>query len=195
MALIDISPLIDCASPVYPGDVSLGIRVISQKPAIVSAFEMTPHLGAHVDAPLHVGGMTDVSQLVLETFVGPCQVIDCTGIDVVEPSHLSTVNEERVLIKTSFVMGASWQNHYPHLTSEAVRFLAQKGVKLIGIDSPSIDPVDDVLAAHHEAIDAGVVILENLRLLDVQARHYRLIALPLAIRGLEASPVRAILED
>ena len=79
MALIDISPRIDSASPVYPGDVPLCIRTLSETPAVVTAFEMTPHLGAHVDAPAHMGRETDVSELPLETFVGECLVIDCTG--------------------------------------------------------------------------------------------------------------------
>jgi arylformamidase len=80
------------------------------------------------------------------------------------------------------------------VSEEAIEKLSHFGVKLVGIDSPSIDPEDETLKSHHRAIDTGMVILENLRLKDVEAGSYRLIALPLAIAGLEASPVRAILE-
>ena len=171
MSLIDISPRIDCTSPVYPGDVSLCIRTLCEKPAKVTAFEMTPHLGAHVDAPSHLGAKGDVADLPLDLFVGDCLVIDCTGVTSIKPCHLPERVPERVLFKTGFVM-----------------------VRLIGIDSPSIDPEDEKLKSHHRAIDAQMVILENLRLTEVEPGFYRLIALPLAIAGLEASPVRAILE-
>ena len=194
MALIDISPRIDCASPVYPGDVPLCIRTLSETPAVVTAFEMTPHLGAHVDAPAHMGRATDVSELPLETFVGECLVIDCTGQTTVTVDCVPDGVPPRVLFKTSFVMGDVWTSSYPTVSEEAIEKLSHFGVKLIGIDSPSIDPEDETLKSHHRAIDTGMVILENLRLKDVEAGSYRLIALPLAIAGLEASPVRAILE-
>ncbi len=194
MALIDISPRIDTASPVYPGDVPLRITEVAQTPAVVTAFEMTPHLGAHVDAPKHMGQSVDVAQLPLDRFVGSCVVIDCTGCSAIDVEDLPVVTAERVLIKTGFVMPDHWPEDYPYLTVAAVEALVKMGVTLIGIDTPSIDPQDDDLSAHHAAINAGMVILENLRLLDVEAGSYRLIALPLAIAGLEASPVRAVLE-
>lgn len=194
MKLIDISPCIDTTSPVYPGDVPLSIRTVCETPAVVTAFEMTPHLGAHVDAPAHMGQKGDVSQMPLETFVGECIVIDCTGVLAIEAHHVPDVLSERVLFKTGFVMGERWTSDYPYICEDAVRKMAAMGVKLIGIDSPSIDPEDDRLASHHLAIDSGMAILENLRLCGVEPGTYRLIALPLSIAGLEASPVRAILE-
>ncbi|MBO7172859.1 MAG: cyclase family protein [Burkholderiaceae bacterium] len=194
MPLIDISPRIDSASPVYPGDVPLRIRTICEEPALVTAFEMTPHLGAHVDAPRHMGGRGDVSELPLDLFVGECLVVDCVGVDVIRPEHIPNEVPERVLLKTGFVMGESWPSSYPYVSKAAVEKMAALGVRLVGIDSPSIDPQDDKLLSHHLAIASDMVILENLRLNDVSVGAYRLIALPLAIAGLEASPVRAILE-
>lgn len=194
MLLIDISPRIDSTSPVYPGDVPLCIRTICETPAFVTAFEMTPHLGAHVDAPRHLGGAKDVSQLPLEIFVGECLVVDCSGIAVVEPKHIPDSVPERVLFKTGFEMGGTWTSTYPVLSKAAMQKLSALGVRLVGIDSPSIDPENEALVSHHLAIAAEMVILENLRLTEVSAGFYRLIALPLAIAGLEASPVRAILE-
>ena len=194
MSLIDISPRIDCTSPVYPGDVPLCIRTLCEKPAKVTAFEMTPHLGAHVDAPSHLGASGDVADLTLDLFIGECLVIDCTGVASVKPCHLPDALPERVLFKTGFVMGSTWTSDYPTVLPETIDRLQEMGVRLIGIDSPSIDPEDEQLKSHHRAIDAQMVILENLRLRDVEPGTYRLIALPLAISGLEASPVRAILE-
>ena len=194
MSLIDISPRIDCTSPVYPGDVSLCIRTLCEKPAKVTAFEMTPHLGAHVDAPSHLGVKGDVADLPLDLFVGDCLVIDCTGVTSIKPCHLPERVPERVLFKTGFVMGPTWTSDYPIVLPETIERLQEQGVRLIGIDSPSIDPEDEQLKSHYRAIDAQMMILENLRLTEVEPGFYRLIALPLAIAGLEASPVRAILE-
>jgi arylformamidase len=121
-------------------------------------------------------------------------VIDCTGQTTVTADCVPDGVPPRVLFKTGFVMGDVWTSSYPTVSEEAIEKLSHFGVKLIGIDSPSIDPEDETLKSHHRAIDTGMVILENLRLKDVEAGSYRLIALPLAIAGLEASPVRAILE-
>ncbi len=197
MAIIDITPKIQAASPVYPGDAALSIEVTATFPARVSAFRMSPHLGAHVDAPLHLNAPGDVSQIVLFRLVGECRILHCEGLRAIEPDDIpDNLATQRVLIKTGFLMPDQWTDDFAYLTKEAVEKLVRLGVDVVGIDTPSIDKAtSETLPAHTVAIDNGMLILENLALSEAHKDVYTLVALPLKIEGLEASPVRAILID
>ncbi len=197
MAIIDITPKIQAASPVYPGDAALSIELTATFPARVSAFRMSPHLGAHMDAPLHLNVPGDVSQIALSRLIGECRILHCEGYKVIESQHIPDhLSAKRVLIKTGFVMPEQWTDNFAYLTKEAVEKLVRLGVDVVGIDTPSIDSaLSETLPAHCVAIDNGLLILENLALSEAHKDVYTLIALPLKIEGLEASPVRAILID
>ena len=194
MSIIDISQSIDLGSPVYPGDQPFGVHTCKSQDSCVSDFSMSAHLGTHVDAPSHLNLGHSIDQIDLTTFIGPCQLIDLTGVEAILPQHLQTVCSERVLIKTGFCLQATWPTSYPYLTKKAAIFLTDHGVKLLGIDTPSVDPEDSDLPAHRVLLSSKTVILENLQLLHAPSGFYRLTALPLKLRGLEASPVRAVLE-
>ena len=87
-----------------------------------------------------------------------------------------------------------WSNDYAYLTPGAVGWLADQGCRLIGLDSPTYDPMDSqTLDAHHALAGAGIANLENLVLDDVPEGLYTLAALPLAVVGMDAAPVRAVL--
>ncbi len=195
MRVFDITPTIKATTPVYPGDVALCIKPIASDTARVSALTLSPHMGAHVDAPSHLGGDGDAASIDIGRTMGDCVVIDCSGKTKISPEDLPQVlAAPRVLVKTGFVLGDVWENDYPALAPEAVRHLVQLGADVIGIDSPSIDAfAANDLPAHKVAIGAGCLIFENLLLQKVPAGLYTLVALPLKIEGLEASPVRAIL--
>ena len=197
MRILDISPLITEASPVYPGDAPLSLSFVRSPEVCVGTLTMSAHLGAHVDAPQHLNRPGDVSEIDLKELIGSCQVIESIGNKVITAEDLpSKLYAQRVLIKTGFKMPGSWSEDFSYLSTDAVAFLIEQGVKVIGIDTPSIDPAEDEkLPSHVLAIDAGILILENLELSAVQAGEYELIALPLKIKGLEASPVRAVLID
>ena len=197
MRILDISPLITEASPVYPGDAPLSLSFVRSSQVCVGTLTMSAHLGAHVDAPQHLNRAGDVSEIALTELIGPCQVIERIGKKVITAEDLpSRLSARRVLIKTGFNRPCCWTNEFSYLSADAVAFLIEQGVKMIGIDTPSIDPAEDErLPSHVLAIDAGILILENLELSAVQAGEYELIALPLKIKGLEASPVRAVLID
>lgn len=196
MRIIDISPLVTETSPVYPGDVPLTLEFSVSPEVRVGTLKMSAHLGAHIDAPLHMNRPGDISKINLADTIGFCQVIDVTKIDNIQVEDLGVIRHSRVLIKTGFKPTVHWSDHFPHLTVQVTSYLVDQGVRLIGIDTPSIDPVtDQQLRSHVLAIDAGVLILENLDLSKAEAGDYELIALPLKIQGLEASPVRAVLID
>jgi arylformamidase len=188
----------------------------------VSAVTTTPHLGAHADAPFHVAddGAT-IDQLPLEPFLGPCRVVEVPAPPLVLPEHLAGIDladPPRLLLKTGSVP-RGWTDplgderdeqderaeragppvfpeQFSAISPELARALGEAGALLVGLDSPSVDPFDSKdLAAHHALVAGGVVNLEGLLLADVPPGLYELIALPLRLEGLDASPVRAVLRE
>lgn len=201
--LWDISPTVSVRSPVFPGDTPFQVlwneRINDGGVANISTIHMSPHIGSHVDAPMHLdSGAVDVAALRLERFIGRCRVIDLSDADRTDditPEELEAACfYERVLIKTRKVLPNGWSNDFRAVLPAAVRMLKDAGVVLIGLDTPSIDSAQSVLLPSHRiAILAGISLMENLDLTEIKAGEYELIALPLKLEGVEASPVRAVL--
>jgi arylformamidase len=98
------------------------------------------------------------------------------------------------LLKTGTGVEHGWHEEFSYLAPEAAAELVRRGILLVGLDTPSVDEARSTSwPAHRLLADAGVVVLENLRLADVDPGTYELVALPLKLRDLEASPVRAAL--
>ncbi|MEM6455449.1 MAG: cyclase family protein [Acidobacteriota bacterium] len=207
---IDITPPIDPNIRVYPGDVAFRRTITSEMAQgdIVnsSAIQTTLHLGAHLDAPSHyVDDGRTIDEEPLDLYICPCQVIDVQGIAPrgrVGIAQLEgvTIDTPRVLFKTgSFpVDRTTWHDDWVGLAVELIPWLAARGVRLVGIDTPSVDahdeaPGKDELPAHRAIGAHDLAILEGLLLADVPAGRYELIALPLKIVGADGSPVRAVL--
>lgn len=201
--LFDLTPLVSPALAVWPGDTPLTREVLMDRAAgdsvTLSTLRATVHLGAHVDAPSHVdaGGAT-VDALDLEPFIGRCQVIQARsapGQRVGVADLAAAVCAPRVLLATgTFTDPDHWQAGFAGLEPALVDHLATAGVRLVGIDTPSVDLVDSTdLPAHHACLRHGIMILEGLVLAGVPDGEYELVALPLRLAGFDASPVRAIL--
>jgi arylformamidase len=188
--IYDISPPLTSKLAVWPGDVAF-------RRLRMSAFQTTAHLGAHVDAPSHTGpGGISIDQCPLEWYLGLCQVmpIDVARGQVITPAMLPTpIQAPRVLFATGTYPDADRFNEdFAGISPELIAHIRQHNVKLIGIDTPSVDRYDAKdLPAHHACLEHGVVILEGLRLDGIPAGLYELIALPLKLVGLDGSPVRA----
>jgi arylformamidase len=203
--LWDISPLISKAIPVWPGDTAFSSETTWQLseecPVHVSRLTMSTHTGAHCDAPSHydADGLT-IDKVSLETYLGTCRVIHCINAPQVLTQHLEAHLHqlpERVLFRTyQTVPQKEWDDAFPSVHADTIHLLAQHGVKLIGIDSPSLDPqTSKTMDAHHAVKQHQMAILEGIILDDVTEGDYELIALPLKFSGLDASPVRAILRS
>jgi arylformamidase len=168
----------------------------------VSALEMSPHVGTHADAPLHVrDGWAASDALSLDAFVGPAVVIgleDSKGaVDVETLSARLPRRVERLLLRTGrTIANGSFPDGWPALTPASVRWLMGRGLMLLGVDAPSVDERESkTLDTHRALFDAGASVLENLDLRDVPNGRYELIALPMRIVGLDAAPVRAVLVE
>ena len=203
--IYDISPEIDEHIAVWPGDLKFS-RIIQMDTVqgdhlSLSGIKTTLHLGAHADAPSHYTAFGEsIEKRSLEYYLGPCQVIRLCDLEtpfVILPDHLNgiTINASRVLFSTgTFPDAKKWNKEFAYFSEETVTWLHQQGVKLVGIDTPSVDAFDSkLLSAHKKISQYDMAILEGLDLSDVPEGVYELIALPLKLMGAEASPVRAIL--
>jgi arylformamidase len=202
--LWDISPAVHAGTPVFPGDTVYGQQWAATIgpgcPVNVSAITLSPHVGAHADAPLHYDAQgVAIGEVDLHAFLGPCRVVHAIGCGpLVRPEHIAQALTDlppRVLVRVYERQPQdAFDNDLPAFAPETVELLADQGVLLIGIDSASIDPADSKTLDSHQVIRRrGLRVLENLLLDDVPEGDYELIALPLKLTTADASPVRAVL--
>ncbi|VTU34921.1 arylformamidase [Variovorax sp. PBL-E5] len=202
----DISPPVHEGAPVFPGDTPYRQRwaatIAPGCPVNVSEITLSPHVGAHADAPLHYdpAGAT-IGEVELAPYLGPCRVIHAIACGpLVEWTHLAHATDRlppRVLVRTYAQAPVErWDGDLAAFAPATIERLAALGVTLIGIDTASIDPADSKTLDSHQAIRRlGLRVLENLVLDDVAEGDYELIALPLKLVSADASPVRAILRE
>ena len=200
----DISPSVDENAAVFPGDTAysqaLHFSLAPNCPVNVNSITLSPHTGAHADAPLHyANGAASVGELDLAPYLGPCRVIHCLDCGpLVLPGHIAHALQDlpaRVLLRTARSASQAW-DAFTAIDPETLALLASKNITLIGIDTPSVDPsTSQDLPSHHQLLAHGLRVLENLVLDDVAEGDYELIALPLKLTRADASPVRAILRE
>ena len=211
-SLRDISVALQPGVPEWPGDTpySCGWTWSMAKGASVnvSAVTTSPHVGTHADAPLHVReGWPGSHELPLEAFYGPAAVVDIAGaqgeIDIaaldaaaaragIDPGRV-----ERLLLRTGRTIATgTFPADWPTPSEAAVRELLGRGLRLLGVDAPSVDQRESkTLPVHHMLFAGGAWNLENLDLRRATPGTHRLIALPLKVMALDAAPVRAVLVE
>ncbi len=199
--MIDITRSIYTGVPVWPGDTPFNYELVASilEGAAVNVGKLTTttHLGTHLDAPWHYlehGGRLE--SVPLEVLMGPCRVVDVRGQEALTAGFLQTVQlAERTLFYTG--QPNRWDKfprQFMHVLPEAAEYMARQGVRLYGTDGPSVDPMESKdLPGHKAFAKAGIFILEGLALDGVLPGTYELIALPLRLEGIDASPVRAVL--
>jgi arylformamidase len=206
----DISPIISQETAVFPGDTIFKMKSLldfsTGDNLRLTQLTTTPHIGAHADAPSHYAAHgKSIEDVALERYLGPAQMIDLSQrILPRNPRKLRletddfkniVITQPRVLIKTlTFPNPNQWRDDFLGLGAPVIDLLHSKGVVLVGIDTPSIDPANDkILESHNAVAKNGMSVLEGLVLDSVSTGRYFLIALPLKIAKCDASPVRAIL--
>ncbi|HJW08608.1 MAG TPA: cyclase family protein [Holophagaceae bacterium] len=203
--ILDISPAISARLAVWPGDQpfrrAVALSMAAGANLDLSSVTTTVHLGAHADAPSHfLQGGPGIAEVELSPYLGACQVmaVDLPRGARILPEHLSEeIRAPRLLLRTdSFPDPESWNTDFNSLSPELVEHLHARGVVLVGLDTPSIDPFESkALEAHHALGRLGLRNLEGLVLDQVPSGLYTLVALPLRIEGADASPLRAVLLD
>lgn len=200
----DISPAVSPRSAVFPGDTPWSREQLLDWPQgdhlALSTMHGTVHVGAHADAPVHYhrdGASIDARDPL--RYLGPCQVVRVRipPGERIRPEHvdLAGITAPRVLFDTgSFPDPDAWRDDFNSLSPELIDLLAARGVRLVGIDTPSVDPATSKALESHQALFAhDLAVLEGLVLSHVPPGHYTLIAPPLRLSGADASPVRALL--
>ncbi len=200
----DITPVISEKLGVFPGDTSFQRETLlsfeKANHLLLSTIKTTVHLGAHTDSPAHYHAQgATIEQVALDPFIGPALVVTAKtprGQRVIlEDLELPKDLPSRVLIRTnSFPDPENWNSDFSSLSARLIDELARRGVTLVGIDTPSVDPeTSKELESHNALYRNDLRVLEGIVLSGVPDGDYYLIALPLPLKGLDASPVRAIL--
>jgi arylformamidase len=211
MKIHDISRTLSAELPPWPGDVAFSYRVngrIAEGSSVnVGSINMSLHNGTHGDAKWHFaddGWKMDAAQL--ERYFGPCVVVDLSAkyagdeMPQFQISDFAEVADEleaapRLLVKTNiWVDSTVFPARIPVVAPDVPRWLQERGVKLLGLDVPSVDEIEAKKLVNHHAIGAADInIVESLDLSATEAGRYNFVALPLKIAGGDGSPLRAIL--
>jgi arylformamidase len=203
---IDISVPVRNGMVHWPGDPDFHIERAEDQDkgdvATVSRMTLGVHTGTHMDAPLHfIRGARSIDQMPLDATIGPARVIpiaDPKSIKRDELTRHSIAAGERILFKTlnsarAWKAGAFDEN-FVFISQDAARYLADLGVRTVGVDYLSVGGYrEDGPETHHALLGAGIWIIEGLDLSAVEPGAYELVCLPLRLMGSEGSPARAIL--
>ena len=200
---IDISQPLRNGIAEWPGDTPFSYEVAFTKAdtGSVNIGKMTTsmHMGTHIDAPFHFDddGLK-VLDLPIDLYIGRARVIDVSGHESIGRTELENIDfggAERILLKTGSRPDPTvFPEAFTYLRADIGPLLKERGVRLIGVDTPSVDPeTSKLLDAHHSLNNNGVMILENIVLETVEPGDYELIALPLPLADADGSPVRAVI--
>jgi kynurenine formamidase len=206
---IDLTFPVQETMPVWPGDPApelREVRTLEQDGYAVQSIRFSNHLGTHLDAPSHIvkGGMT-LERIPLETLIGKAVLIDFSHKgknDRITAGDLQA-HDHRLCKGTRVLLRTGWDAHYgsalyfhdfPCLTLNAAMELAERGIPLLGMDTPSPSPIDDPdQGIHKTLLGAGVVLLECLTNLHlIKGNECDLMVLPPLFKGFSGSPCRAV---
>ncbi len=198
---IDVSRPLAAGIPVWPGDVPFELNQRHEDGMVISAFSSTCHVGTHLDAPLHLKpGAPAVDAIPLERLMGPAEVVRVSGrtprVGRDELPRGWRPRAPRVLFATGSQPADARviDEGFRGLEAELVQFLAGCGTVLVGIDTPSVDPLESKeLEAHHALAAAGMVWIEGLLLDHVSPGLHHMVALPLPLVGTDGAPARVVL--
>ena len=202
--LYDITRPLSARTAVYPGDTPVSLAAVMQMRdgdyCNVSSITMSVHAGTHIDAPRHYADdAPGVDALDLGILTGPARVVTLNAIERITREDLAGLGDMMgvgLLVHTrgSDTPDDVFDPALAHFTPAAAEWLGEQGVRLVGIDTLSVDAAASTeLPAHKTFLKHGVIIVENLQLSGVPDGLYRLVALPLKIVGCDAAPARCIL--
>ncbi|HEV8352597.1 MAG TPA: cyclase family protein [bacterium] len=203
---IDISLPVSPQLPVWPGspqmEATRRLDLDRGDPVNDTTIRLSVHTGSHVDAPLHfLAGGDSVDRMPLEVLIGPACVASTGGADSVTAALLNRlflpIGVQRLLLRTAnsdrWPAAREFDPGYVALTADAAQWMVDRKIRLVGVDSLSVQRYRDGPEAHLILLGAGVVIVEGLNLAGVEPGMYELCCLPLRLSGAEGAPARAVL--
>jgi arylformamidase len=195
MKIIDISRTIQADMEMYPGDARPQITKVSGLDEgdsyNTSRITLGTHTGTHVDPPLHlIRDGAGIDRLPMNTLVGNARVLDLSSINrPIEAGDIGPLEAGEIIL----LKGSRSASCGACLTAACARYLVDIGILTIGTDAISIGALDEEYEVHHTLLDAGIVVIEGLEMLDVEAGDYFLVCLPLKIVKGDGGPARAVL--
>ena len=204
--LLDVSVPLAAGMVTYPGNPEFELQAVKRMSegasSNVSKLVLGTHTGTHVDAPRHFfdNGVA-VESLPLDLLIGRARVIQIHRRGAITREDLAEAGlreDLRVLLKTqnsAFWRDQAFRQEFTHLAESGARYLVEQGVKVVGIDSLSVEQFEKPGApAHRALLSGGVIIIEGLNLADVEAGMYEMYCLPLPVRGGDGAPARVVLK-
>ncbi|GAB5535860.1 MAG: cyclase family protein [Rubricoccaceae bacterium] len=210
MPLIDLSHPLEHGQLNFPFDPKISVLVHHTIASIgynMTQISMATHQGTHLDAPFHFydDGKT-IDQMPLDQFYGPATLVDLAPGGALEPSTRLTVemfeaHEEAFQPGARIIYRTGWDrmfgdprffSDFPTLTQNAARWIASKGIAMLGMDTPT--PSTDWKEVHRILLDSKVevLIVEALTNLEKLPKYFTFIGFPLNIVGRDGSPIRAV---
>jgi arylformamidase len=206
--LYDVSVPLTAATPVWPGDPPVRVSSVSRiedgDECNVCAVSLSCHAGTHVDVPWHFdphGKRLD--DVPLESWLGPCYVADLSAVPIsITAADLDQAripsDVTRLLLRTREPLpdAGSFSEQFAGLTPDAADWVLARGIHLVGIDTPSIEPFHSPGEPVHKLLlGHDVLIIESLELSQVAVGRYQLICLPLKLVAVDAAPARVLLME
>jgi arylformamidase len=205
--IYDVTLTISNELPIWPGDPAVKLyRVLDMARGdsyTVSRLECGVHTGTHIDAPAHfIAGGAGAHAIDLDVLVGPCQVVQVRGVDVITAETLDSLaipaGTTRLLFKTRnsefWARGEkTFQTDFVAIDQSGAAWIVAHGIQLVGIDYLSIAPFEASSPTHNILLQAGVVAIEGLNLSGIELGRYQLICLPIKLQDSDGAPARAIL--
>lgn len=200
--IFDISMELNNETPAWPGDrpfeYSLSVTKTQSGSVNIGEMKTSTHMGTHIDAPFHYNDEgLKVEELPLDVYLSSAQVVDVRGLKKISEENLPELKEgvTAILLKTcSWEDRGKFPDSWPIFTESIAEWMEDEGIRLLGVDVPSVDPENSKELPMHQAMNTHArFILEGLVLDAIDPGVYHLSALPLKIKGAEGSPVRAVL--
>lgn len=204
MSWIDVSLPIRPGLTVWPGDTAYDLaanaRIAQGDSCNTSNFRVSTHAGTHCDAPWHFeedGKKLDAVDTAI--FFGPATIVDLPEVERITASDLPPgPYPERLLFRTRMSArpdDAPFDEGYVAMENDAAQTLVAGGVRLVGIDAPSIAPFGNSGPTHHTLLRAEVFIVEGLRLAACAPGDCEFIVLPMPLAGVDGAPCRAFIRQ
>jgi arylformamidase len=198
----DISSSIYEGMPVYKNrpEKQPKINTVTNGHVTESQLSLDVHCGTHIDAPLHMTNEgAKIDSISIEDLVGQAKVFDLTNVNnSISKSDLEVFpikSGDFVLFKTKNSFEEEFNYNFVYLNEDGAEYLADIGIRGVGIDSLGIERSQPNHPTHKCLFSNNIIIIEGLRLKDIQQGEYFMVAAPIKLIGTDASPARVLLFD
>ncbi|CUA79806.1 MULTISPECIES: cyclase family protein [Anoxybacillus] len=200
MNMYDVTAPIFEGMPVYKNkpEKQPKLMTVTNDYVTESRIDMDVHTGTHIDAPLHMVKDGETFETIpLEKLVGYCKVLDVTNVDdritKEDLIHFDIQENDFILFKTKNSFDDAFNFEFIYVAEDAAAYLAEKRIRGVGIDALGVERNQAGHPTHKTLFSHGIIIIEGLRLKDVPAGEYWMVAAPLKLVGTDAAPARVLL--